>query len=74
MYRSRPMWIETRVPARVTCTKCKAKFAAVLDPASVENSYSYKCEACGSVSHFTLAELNDPALTAVSVPLKRISA
>jgi transcription elongation factor Elf1 len=74
MLRPRPIWIETRVPARLNCPHCKAKDRALLNPNSVENSYDYVCEVCCGRSHFTLAELNDPALTIVSLSPKRITA
>lgn len=74
MLRPRPIWIETRVPARLNCPHCKAKDRALLNPNSVENSYDYVCEVCGGRSKFTLAELNDPALAIVSLPPKRVSA
>ena len=74
MLRARPIWIETRVPARLNCPQCKAKEKALLDPGSVENSYEYACEVCGHRTTFTLAELNDPALTATPAIVKRISA
>lgn len=72
MYRTRPVWIETRVPARLNCPHCKAKERAVLNPASVENAYEYVCEACSRRFTLTLAELNDPVSSAASVPRKRI--
>jgi transcription elongation factor Elf1 len=74
MYRARPIWIETRVPARLNCTHCKAKERAILNPASVENAYEYVCEACCKRFTLTLEELNEPVLSAISAPLKRISA
>jgi len=74
MLRARPIWIETRVPARLNCPHCKAKERALLDPNSVENSYEYACEVCGRRTTFTLAELNDPAMVAAPVLLKRITA
>lgn len=74
MLRARPMWIASRVPARLNCPSCKAKDRAVLDAGSIENVYQYRCESCGRSSIFTLAELNDPALAVTSAPPKRISA
>ncbi len=75
MFRARPLWVETRVPARINCPNCRAKDRAVLDPNSVQNSYEYACEVCGGRSRFSLAELNDPAVTVVSPQyVKRISA
>lgn len=74
MYRARPIWIETRVPARLNCPHCKAKDRATLNPASVENSYEYVCEACSRRFTLTLEELNEPAVPSSSVLLKRISA
>jgi transcription elongation factor Elf1 len=73
MLRARPMWIATRVPARVNCPACKAKDRAVLTPDSAENVYVYRCEACCRTSTLTLAELNDPAVAVTSAPPKRLS-
>ncbi len=74
MLRTRPIWIETRVPARLNCPHCKAKQRATLDPNSALNSYEYTCEVCGRRSVFTLAQLNDPSMPLASVPPKRMSA
>ena len=74
MYRARPVWIETRVPARLDCPHCKAKERAALNPDSVENAYEYVCEACSRRFTFTLKELNEPAVAVWSAPLKRMSA
>ena len=74
MYRSRPVWIETRVPARLDCPHCKAKNSAALNPDSVENAYEYVCDACSRRFTLTLKDLNEPVLSVIPAPLKRISA
>lgn len=74
MYRARPVWIETRVPARLDCPHCKVKERAALNPDSVQNAYEYICEACTRRFTFTLKELNEPVLSVMSASLKRITA
>lgn len=60
--RVRPVWIETRVPARITCPHCRLVDQALLRPDSEPDRYEYQCKGCNSVLTLSLDQLNDPAL------------
>lgn len=58
--RVRPVWISTRVPARISCQLCGVRDHAVLNPNSEPDQYHYRCQSCSAEVVLTLAELNDP--------------
>lgn len=60
MNKVRPIWISSRVPARVTCMQCHAPNASELKEVVGKDAFTYRCVNCGFEVRLTLSELNDP--------------
>ena len=60
MNRVRPVWISSRVPARITCMNCHEMDSSRFSGAPDKDTYLYLCAMCGFQDQVTLAQLNDP--------------
>ena len=60
MTRVRPLWVSSRVPAKITCMQCHAIDSATLVSSLDQDAFKYLCGRCGFEVRLSLSELNDP--------------